>query len=271
MSVQDLTTDRAGAATSTGSTFRSYRLEAKYELFKMLRMPAYAVPTLAFPVLFYLLFGISFGSRYAAGAVSMSTYLLATYGAFGVIGAALFGFGVGVAVERGQGWMLLKRASPMPPLAYFAAKMAMSLLFGLLIVLALFTLGATAGGVELPAATWLALGGTLIAGSLPFCAFGLAMAHFVGPNAAPAVVNLLYLPMAFASGLWIPVTMLPAMFKSIAPWLPAYHYAQLALATIGADEGGSTAGHLVYLVVFTLACVAIAWLGYRRDGDRTYG
>ena len=48
--------------------------------------------------------------RVTAAAV-VATYLLATYATFGVIGAALFGFGVGVAVERGQGWMLLKRAS----------------------------------------------------------------------------------------------------------------------------------------------------------------
>ena len=48
-----------------------------------------------------------------------------------LIMAALFGFGVGVAVERGQGWLLLKRATPMPPLAYLLAKMATAVAFGL--------------------------------------------------------------------------------------------------------------------------------------------
>ena len=48
--------------------------------------------------------------------------MLATYGAFGVIGAALFGFGVSVAVERGQGWMRLSGSRRCPRLAWFVAK-----------------------------------------------------------------------------------------------------------------------------------------------------
>src|SRR5688500_3022950 len=95
---------------------RVYALEAKYELLKVARMPGFAIPSIAFPVMFYSLFGLVFGGR-GLGGINMATYLVATYGAFGVIGAALFGFGVGVAVERGQGWLVLKRASPMPPLA----------------------------------------------------------------------------------------------------------------------------------------------------------
>ena len=89
---------------------RTYLLEAKYEFLKQLRMPAYALPAITFPVMFYLLFGVMFGGGRPAGSITVATYMLATYGAFGVIGSGLFGFGVGVAVERGQGWMTLKRA-----------------------------------------------------------------------------------------------------------------------------------------------------------------
>lgn len=253
------------------SLWRIYWLEAKCEFLKVLRMPAFAIPTIAFPVMFYLLFGVTFGRSFPAGPVSMATYLLGTYGAFGVIGAALFGFGVGVAVERGQGWTLLKRASPMPPGAYFAAKLFMASLFGSLVVAALFVLGATAGGVELPAATWAALGAVLIAGALPFCAFGLVLGYLAGPNSAPAVVNLIYLPMGFLSGLWIPINVLPGLMKTIALGLPPYHYAQLALKTFGADLGQPAWVHLTYLAVFTAVCLALARWGYRRDEGKTYG
>ena len=87
--------------TAAWSPARTYVLEAKYEFLKLLRMPGYALPSIAFPAMFYLLFGVLFGSR-GVGGMSMATYLIATYGAFGVIGAALFGFGVGVAIERGR-------------------------------------------------------------------------------------------------------------------------------------------------------------------------
>jgi ABC-2 type transport system permease protein len=268
-----MSTLAAASATATApserpSLARIYALEARLEFMKLLRMPAFAVPTLTFPVLFYVFFGLTMKT---GGPISMATYLLATYGTFGVIGASLFGFGVGVAVERGQGWMLLKRASPMPPGAYFAAKIFMSLLFGAIIIAMLFTLGATAGSVDLPAADWARMGVILILGSLPFCAMGLAIGYFAGPNSAPAIVNLLYLPMAFGSGLWLPIQMLPEFVQKLALALPPYHLAQLALGVIGADSGGSTAGHVGYLALFTALCLALARHGYRRDEDRTWG
>jgi ABC-2 type transport system permease protein len=252
------------------SLARIYALEAKCELLKVLRLPMYAIPTLAFPMVFYLLFGVSLGHKTAAG-TPMAAYLLATYGAFGVMGAALFGFGVGVAVERGQGWLLFKRATPMPPLAPLVGKLAMVIAFGAAIVGGLFFLGATVAGVRLPAGQWLALAPVLIAGAVPFGAFGLALGFSIGPNSAPAVVNLLYLPLAFASGLWIPIQALPGFFQKLAPWLPTYHYAQLALGTIGADAGGSPAVHVAVLAGFTVLCLAVAGVGFRRDEGRTWG
>ncbi len=259
------------AAPQPRSVAQIYWKEAKYEFLKALRMPAYSLPTILFPVMFYCLFGLSFLKNQPAGGVSMAAYLLATYGAFGVIGAALFGFGVGVAMERGQGWMILKRASPMPPSAYFTAKIVMSTVFGLTIVILLFGLGYFFGGVRLPVGGWLALLAVLVAGAVPFSALGLAVGYTAGPNSAVAIVNLIYLPMAFASGLWIPVAVLPSFFQKLAPWLPAYHYSQLALKRIGADVGDSTTSHLLYLAVFTALCLGVAYLGYRRDEGKTYG
>src|SRR5690606_6976623 len=110
--------------------------------------PAYAIPSIAFPIVFYTMFGLVFGGR--IGSVPMSAYLVATYGAFGVIGAALFGFGVGVAIERGQGWMVLKRATPMPPLAFFTGKLFVAMVFASIIVVLLIGLAIFAGGVRLP-------------------------------------------------------------------------------------------------------------------------
>ena len=196
-----------------------------------------------------------------------TTYLLVTYGAFGVIGAALFGFGVSVAVERGQGWMRLKRVAPMPPLAYFVAKVLMSLAFATIIVVGLFALGALLGGVRLGPGQWAAVGLALVAGALPFSAMGLAFGYLVGPNSAPAVLNLAWLPMAFASGLWIPIGQLPPLVQSVAPFLPPYHFVQLALGTIGASEGGSPVAHAGAVLGFTVVFLLVAAWGFRRDED----
>lgn len=261
------------AATSgvRWSPVRAYALEAKYEFLKLLRMPAYAIPSITFPVMFYSLFGIAFGSGRVAGSTTMATYLIATYGAFGVIGAALFGFGVGVAVERGQGWMTLKRATPMPPFAYFTAKLFMAMVFATIIVSLLAILGTAFGDVRLPATAWLQLFATLILGAVPFCALGLALGYFAGPNSAPPLVNLIYLPLSFASGLWIPIEILPPTVRAIGQLLPPYHLGQLALRAIGAGVGAPAWTHVLALAGFTLVGLGLAWVGYRRDEDVTWG
>src|SRR5690625_1467769 len=148
------------ARTGAVRTMGIYAREARFEFLKMLRVPIYTISTLIFPLMFYVIFGLTLAGESNAG-ISVPTYMLATYGAFGVIGCSLFGFGVAIAVERGQGWMRLKRASPMPPAAYFTAKLAMAFLFSTVTILALFTLGATMGGVRLPLTSWLGLYGVL--------------------------------------------------------------------------------------------------------------
>jgi ABC-2 type transport system permease protein len=249
---------------------KTYLLEIKYEFLKSLRLPAYSLPTLLFPVVFYLFFGVMFGAR-QTGPVQMSAYLIATYGCFGVIGAALFGFGVSVAIERGQGWLEVKRTTPMPIASYFVAKLAMAMLFSAIIVLLLFAVGIFFGDVKLPLATLASLFGVLVAGSVTFCAFGLALGFFAGPNSAAPIVNLLYLPMAFLSGLWVPILFLPQKIQELALWLPPYHFSQLALRTIGASRGEPVMLHVMAMIIATILFTLIAYIGYRRDEGKLYG
>lgn len=247
-----------------------YLLEIKYEFLKALRMPAYSLPTLIFPLFFYLFFGVIFGAK-ETGPVKMASYLIATYGVFGVIGAALFGFGVSVAIERSQGWLEVKRTTPMPMAAYFVSKLAMAMIFSTIVVLLLFALGMTFGGVDLPFFTALSLLVVLVAGSVTFCALGLAVGFFAGPNSAVPIVNLIYLPAAFLSGLWVPIMFLPKPVQTIALWLPQYHFSQLALGVIGAAQRGSVLVHVGAMLLATLLFGAIAWIGYRRDEGKLYG
>jgi ABC-2 type transport system permease protein len=246
-----------------------YLLEAKMEFLKSLRMKTYSLSTVLFPTMFYCFFVLSMGQ--SSGFAPMARYTLATYGAFGVMGATLFAFGVGVAVERGLGWLQVKRASPMPPAAYFLAKAAVGMAFGAIVVALLCGLGAAFGGVRMPLWQWLAMGGALVAGAIPFCALGLAIGSFAGPSSAPATVNLIYLPMAFCSGLWIPFQFLPKGIQAIAPLLPSFHLSQLALRILGAQTLGTAATHVEALAAFTLLFSGFAWLGQTREREKMYG
>jgi ABC-2 type transport system permease protein len=249
---------------------RVHLLEIKYEFLKMLRMPQYALPTLLFPVIFYVFFALVFQGRSGHG-VSMATYMLATYGAFGVIGASLFGFGVGVAIERGQGWLQVKRTTPMPFSAYIVAKVAMALLFSTIIVVALLILGISFGGVHITLGRALALVAVLVSGALTFCALGLAIGYYAGPNSAVPIVNLIYLPMSVLSGLWVPIWALPRGLQKVAFFLPPFHFSQLALRVIGGSRGLPAYVHVIAMLIATVVFLAFAYRGYRRDEGKMYG
>ena len=244
--------------------------EAKYELINKTRIPIYAISTVVFPLMFYVLFGIVLPG--GKDRPETATYLLATMGCFGIMAVALFGFGVSLAIERGQGWLQMKRASPMPVSAYFLAKLFAAVVFSTVIMLLLLAVGMAFGGVRLPFATAAKLVGILVAGSIPFSAMGLAIGYFAKPNSAPALVNLIYLPMSFCSGLWIPLFMLPHGLRVLAHFLPPFHLAQLALSAVGMERDPTPAwGHVEALAAFTLICLGLAAWGYRRDEGKTYG
>ena len=236
------------------SPWRSYLLEAKCEFLRMLREPALGVPVIAFPAMFYLLFGVVLNK----GSAGAAQYLLATYGAFGVIGAAMFGFGVTIATDREHGYLRLKRTLAVPAGALLLAKMAMAALFAVIISLLLDVLASTLGGVVLAPRQWALLLAVNVLGVLPFAAIGLVFGSLVSGNAAPALLNVLYLPMAFLSGLWLPLSMLPGALATAAPAWPAYHLGQLGLKVVGHDAGGPVWLHLLVLAVVAIAFFVLA-------------
>jgi ABC-2 type transport system permease protein len=237
---------------------RCHALEAKHEFLRLLRTPAFALPTLLFPPMFYVLFGVILGPAGPASAFRPDVYLLATYSVFGVMAPGLFGFGVAVALDRERGWLTLKRALPMPPGAYLAAKLAMAMLFAAIIFVLIAGLAAGLGGVRLAPAAWASLFVVDVLGVLPFCAIGLFIGSLVGGQGAPAVANLVYLPMSFLSGLWMPLAILPASIGEIAPLWPAYHLGQLALMAVGQIPAGGLSTHLLALTGFTIVFLALA-------------
>lgn len=247
---------------------RIFWLETKFEFLGLWRMPSYSLTTILFPVLFYVFFGLVMGGAVGRSQGTMAHYLLGTYGASGVMAATLFALSNGVAAERGQGWLAVKRASPMPLAAWFFAKgMAATAFAGVVLVL-LFGLGVGLAGVRLPAGNWLAGAGVLLAGALPCGLLGLLIGLVAKPNAAPGVANLVFMPMCFLSGLWIPIVYLPPVAKSIADYLPGYHLGQLGLLALGVPVVGDWGQHGAVLAGYTLVLAGLAWLIYRRQEER---
>ena len=247
----------------TANTLNLFTKETKYEFLKLLRHRAFSLATIGFPIMFYLLFGIANRHETMRG-FSIAKYLLGGYACFGLVGSALYGLGVGLAMERAQGWLDLKRASPMPPIAYLLAKCVTAIAFGLIIVAILTVIGVTLGGVQLSLGEISRMLAYTTVGAIPFAAMGLVLALVVPAGAATGVINLIYLPMSFLSGLWIPIEQLPHWLQRLAPVFPTYHLAQLFLGAFGYAQPGPALGHWLYLAGFTLVALGSSWIVFQR-------
>ncbi len=234
-----------------------YLRETAAELQKLRRNRAYSFSVIGFPVIFYLMFSTLHSAGTAEGR-EVARYLLASYSCFGTVGAALFGIGNGLAAERGHGWLELKRASPMPAGAYLFAKLAASIVFSLSICLLLVALGPlVVHHVVATPREVLALLGVVAVGTIPFASLGLLFGLVIPPNAGPGFVNLVYLPLSFLGGLWMPVSDLPHALQSVAHFLPTYWFSRLALHTVHLSSASEPLGYAV-LAAYTVGLLLLS-------------
>jgi ABC-2 type transport system permease protein len=136
--------------------------------------------------------------------------------------------------------------------------------FGLIIVAILSTLAVTTGGVSLSGFELVKMAGVVVIGAVSFASMGLLLAQIVPANAAPAIVNLIYLPMSFLSGLWMPLKYLPHWVQRIGMTLPTYHLSQLMFRIFGYGDGSPMPGHWIGLAGFTMVMLGVSWLIFNR-------
>jgi len=211
----------------------AYLNEVKYESLRMLRSPGFSIPFLVLPVPVYLFFGVMLAAPAVAKNPGVANYLFSGFSVFAVMGPALFGVGCVLAIEREAGFLKLKRALPAPGGAHLIAKGAMAMVFAAAAVLTLLVAGSAVGGISLSASQLLVMTVVMTGGALPFAAIGLFIGAHVPANVAPAIANLVFLPMLWLSGLFIP---LPKFLERWAVIWPAFHLNQAALGWAGVSE-----------------------------------
>lgn len=236
----------------------------------LLRVPAFTISGLALPVMFYAFFGLP-NLHHTIDGVGGGVYLLGSFGAYSMSSLMVFNFGIGVAQERGGKVDLLMRATPLPPPIYLLSKLIVAVVFALIALLLLIAFAVLVGGVRIPLGTVAVIVGRLLLGSIPFIGMGFAIGYGFGASAAPGITNLIYLPMSFASGIFIPLTGLPEFVQRVAPYLPTYHFGQLAWISVGARHTESLAKAALGLSIWTLIFFAIALRSYRAEEERKFG
>ncbi len=243
------------------STLRIYFGEIRDEFVKLLRIPAYTLMTILPPVLFYYITAAS-----QQGRTDNARYALAGFTAFGALSVGMFGVGVVLAMDRDRGLLALKRAFPMPAGAYLTSKLVLSSVLSGIIALLSSLVAISVVNVPLPLPRLIALIGVNVIGVLPFCALGLYIGTLIKGASSGAVLNAIYLPMSFLSGLWVPLSSVPHALAITAPLWPAYHLAQLNRAALADIPASNLTIHLAYLVAMTIVLFALSYQRLRKRG-----
>ncbi len=242
---------------------RAYWTEARYEVLRTLRTPAFLIPTVALPVMLYVFFGIVLqGDKPVPPQVALQ--VLSGFTMFSVIGPGLFGLGIGFAMERQHGIVTLKRAQPMPFAANLIGKLFSAMTMALIVITLLLTIATTAGHVELTSAQAARTALVGVLGVLPFSALGLLIGSLVSGSGSPAVVNLIFFPMIYLSGLF-PFPMPKALQTAAMIW-PAFHLNQLSLAALDLQTKLNPWMSAEVLIGFTGLCIYLAARRLMRVG-----
>jgi ABC-2 type transport system permease protein len=231
-------------------------VHTRLQILELVRFPSFSVATLAFPALFFVLFGLP-------RAKGHENVLLASYAAFAVLGVGFFQFGVSTAIERTTTWSVWMRTLPAPAMARIAGRVLSALAFAGASAAVVVAVVLATTSAALDPVGWLRLGTALVIGSVPFVVLGLAIAYWASPKSALPVANVLYLLLSYAGGLWTGPADLPHAVRRISPYTPTRQWADVLWGGWDASSWLALAG---YTIVFGLVA---AW-GYRRDEGQRF-
>jgi ABC-2 type transport system permease protein len=234
---------------------------ARAELLELLRYPSFSVPTLLFPGLLFLFFGVPTEG-------GDESILMVSYAAFGVLAVALFQFGVGIASERASPWQVYLRTLPVSAGVRFAARLFAAASFAVASAGVVVAIALAFTSARLDAAQWLRLGVALAYGTIPFGLLGLAIGYWLTPKGALPVANILFLGLAFLGGLWTGAGHLPDAVESFSPLLPTRQWGEIVWAP-ALDQAWKWWPWLA-LGGYAAAFGALAAWGYRRDEGLRY-
>jgi ABC-2 type transport system permease protein len=246
--------------------WRQFRAQNKL----FLRNPFSAFFSLAFPVMFLLLFGSLNGSGRIPelNNIRYIQFLAPGMLAFAVISTCYTGLVTGVAINRDEGLLKRVRGTPLPPWVYITARIASAVFFSLvsavvMVVAAVLLFQVEVIGRMLPAAAV-----TLLGGAACFCAMGMAVAAVI-PNgeAAPVIANFTFFPVAFVSDLFFPTAGAPAWVGTVGSIFPVKHFALALEDTFNPFVQGSgfQLGHLGVMALWTGLGVVVAVRFFRWE------
>jgi len=246
--------------------------QVEYEQKQFRRNPASAFFAVFFPIMFLVIFGsINRNSRVELlGNINFNQYYIPSILAFGVMGATYTNLAVLIAIRRDSGVLKRLRGTPLPRWVFLAGIIGNAILVSFLLVAVTTAVGVLFYGVTAYPERWLGLALDVTLGGLSFCALGLAVASLV-PNAeaAPAVVNAIFLPLVFISGTFFYLDP-SSVLARVADFFPVKHFIGSTFTAFDPRHGGFGADgrDLLVLAAWGLGAALLALRRFRWEPAR---
>ena len=192
----------------------------------LLRQPGFWVPTVLFPAMLYAFFGAN------SGGGAWATQAMASFTVYAVLGVGFFQFGVSVAQDRASPFATWQRSLPGSAAAPWIARVLAAGLFVTLAVALVIALAHLMTDLALPARAWARLAVVVLLCTVAATIMGIALGSVASARAAVPLANLIYLPLAYLGGLWVPPMAMPATINAISVWTPTRAMGELAWAAV---------------------------------------
>ena len=228
------------------------------------RNPGFWVPTILFPMMLYSFFGASLPP---AGIYSQMA--IASFAIYGVVGIGFYQFGVGVAQTREDPFDSWQRTLPASALSNALAQVSIATILALSAVLLVLLASLLFGKTPLSFAASLNLIAVCALVAIPATLMGIALGYSASAKAAPALANLIFLPLAFLGGLWIPPIQMPEVINNISLFVPTRLMGEFSWSAVAGELPHTN--FILGLGAYTLGFALLVVFLVRRDRLKRFG
>ncbi len=235
---------------------------SRFQIIETLRQPSYLVSTLLLPPMFFGFFAVP-----NIKTIEAAQFMMGSFSCFAFLGVVMFQFGVAVALDRNSRWSVSLRNLPIHSSAILLSRLLTGLPFAIAAVATVVVSAHLMVDVQFKSDQWMMFLLGVILGGLPFSALGLLIGVLSSPRSVLPIANLIYLPLSFGGGLWLPPNALPASIEKISEILPTRLYGEIVWALIGGKDF-KTQDFWGLVLFFVLSLSAAIYFFQKDEGEK---
>jgi ABC-2 type transport system permease protein len=246
--------------------------QTRWALLIVLRVRETIVFTVAFPILLLVFYNSIFGGssdtvELASGVeLGSEAYFTAAMIAYAIMFSAFSTLAISLVSQRETGQLKRLCGTPLPPVIFVLAQILRVVVLGSMITVVLVTIGVAGFGVSVDAVTLVRIALYSLVGIATMASLGVALSAAArSPDTASAVAPFIAVILAFISGVFLPLALLPGWLKTLGSAFPLAHLADGLQRALAGDGGALHATNLLVLAGWAAFGLLVASRRFRWE------